>query len=195
MKRLKNELLAVSGLMLVAVFSLALLSQLSVPLAGDDSESEIKQGFAIAPVLLNLQGKNRALVGLGSYIINAQGGCNDCHTCPSYAPGHNPFLGEPKQFNAENYLAGGVQFGPFTSRNITPELANGLPEGLTLEQFMLVMHTGIDLDKVHPQISPLLQVMPWPVYGGMTDHDLRAIYEYLSAIPHAEPGVCSGPGE
>jgi hypothetical protein len=30
-------------------------------------------------------------------------------------------------------------------------------------------------------------VMPWPVYQSMTDHDLRAIYEYLKAIPHAEP--------
>jgi hypothetical protein len=28
--------------------------------------------------------------------------------------------------------------------------------------------------------------MPWPVYRNMTDHDLRAIVEYLSAIPHAE---------
>ena len=38
------------------------------------------------------------------------------------------------------------------------------------------------------QFGPLLQVMPWPAYANMTEHDLRAIYEYLSAIPHAEPG-------
>ena len=25
--------------------------------------------------------------------------------------------------------------------------------------------------------------MPWPVYGQMTDTDLRAIYEYLRSIP------------
>jgi hypothetical protein len=28
-----------------------------------------------------------------------------------------------------------------------------------------------------------LQVMPWPTFQNMTDHDLRAIYEYLSSIP------------
>jgi len=28
-----------------------------------------------------------------------------------------------------------------------------------------------------------LQIMPWPAYQSLTDHDLRAIYEYLSAIP------------
>ena len=34
-------------------------------------ESIVKQGLAIAPVDLNLRGKNRALVGLGSYLVNA----------------------------------------------------------------------------------------------------------------------------
>jgi len=138
-------------------------------------------------VPLNLRGKDRAKVGLGSYIVNA-GGCNDCHTMPSYLGGGNPFLGQPKIVNAEHYLAGGQQFGPFTSRNITPELANGLPAGLTLNQFKEVIRTGKDFDQLHPQISPLLQVMPWPTFQNMTDHDLEAIYEYLSAIPHAEPG-------
>ena len=42
----------------------------------NDDESKIKRGFEIAPVPLNLEGKNRALVGLGSYIVNAQAGCN-----------------------------------------------------------------------------------------------------------------------
>ena len=32
-----------------------------------DSDSRIEQGFEIAPVPLNLEGKNPALVGLGSY--------------------------------------------------------------------------------------------------------------------------------
>jgi len=43
----------------------------------NDDESKIKQGLAIAPVPLNLEGfgKNRALVGLGSYIVNAQVDC------------------------------------------------------------------------------------------------------------------------
>ena len=29
----------------------------------------------------------------------------------------------------------------------------------------------------------LLQIMPWPVHHNMTDHQIEAIYEYLSAIP------------
>ena len=67
------------------------------PLKGDDNDrdkreaDEIQIGFSISPVRLDLRDKDPELVGLGSYIVNAQGGCNDCHTCPSYAPGHNPF--------------------------------------------------------------------------------------------------------
>src|SRR5690242_8044534 len=46
----------------------------------DNDESKVQQGFEIAPVPLNLAGKNRALVGLGSYIVNAVGDCNGCHS-------------------------------------------------------------------------------------------------------------------
>lgn len=147
----------------------------------------VMQGYAIAPVPLNVAGKDQVLVGLGSYIVNAQGGCNDCHTNPPYAPGGDPFAGEPEKINAEHYLAGGVEFGPFRSRNLTPNLQTGRPANLTLEQFIETMRTGKDQKNRHPQISPLLQVMPWPVYGKMSDRDLRAVYEYLRAIPHADP--------
>ena len=99
------------------------------PIAGDE-ESLIKRGFEISPVPLNLKGRNRALVGLGSYIVNT-GGCNDCHTNPSYEPGGDPFLGEPERINVPCYLAGGQQFGPLTSRNLTTN-EDGLPGGITL---------------------------------------------------------------
>ena len=158
---------------------------------GGSDESKIQQGFAIAPVPLTLRGKNRSLVGMGSYIVNAVAGCSDCHTCPSYAPGHNPFAGGDGQTNATNYLAGGVPFGPFIhSRNITPD-ASGKPAGLTFDQFLHVLRTGEDPEEP----GDLLLVMPWPVFRNMTDRDIEAIYEYLRAIPHAEPGSCSGPGQ
>jgi hypothetical protein len=155
--------------------------------AVDNDPLEVSIGLRIAPVRLTYAPGNRGLVGLGSYIVNAQGGCNDCHTNPPYAAGHDPFRGESARINAAHYLAGGTQFGPFVSRNITPE-ANGRPAGLTFEQFLTVMRTGKDFDHLHPQIAPLLQVMPWPVYRNMRLHDLRAIYTYLTAIPHATPG-------
>ena len=140
--------------------------------------ARIIKGFQIAPVPLNLEGKNVALVGLGSYIVNAVGGCNDCHTSPPYAPGGNPFAGEPEIVNVAGYLAGGTPFGPFISRNLTPD-ENGLPAGLTFEQFRATLRTGVDQDDP----NRLLQVMPWPVYSKLSDRDLLAIYTYLRSIP------------
>lgn len=155
--------------------------------------SRIQAGADIAPVPLDMSGLNPALVREGSYIVNAQGGCNDCHTVPSYAPGGNPFVGQPEVVNAACYLAGGGIFGPFVSRNLTPR-ANGLPAGRTLEQFKAVMHEGTDF-RVPADTTPILQVMPWPVYGKMSDRELEAIYEYLRAIPmiNPRPAFCVPP--
>ena len=163
----------------------------------DNEESKIKRGFEIAPVQLNLKGRNRELVGLGSYIVNAVADCNGCHyrTFSDSSPftvGHNPYFGEPKQVDPAGYLAGGTPlFGPFIPRNLTPDKA-GVPEGgASYEEFHAIMRTGIDPDQAHPQFGPFLQVMPWPAFQDMTERDLRAIYEYLSAIPciEGDPGL------
>jgi hypothetical protein len=179
---------------------------------GDDRDFDdprIRRGFELAPVGLNLRGKDPDMIGLGSYLVNAVAGCNDCHTADpatEFAPGGNPFFGQPKIINQATYLGGGRNFGPLAphtpdivSRNLTPD-KTGRPEGgRTLAEFLHIMKTGEDLDHLHPNCSAsvtencfpkslpfdgnLLQIMPWWLFQGMTDHDLRAIYEYLSAIP------------
>ncbi|MDQ2978392.1 MAG: hypothetical protein M3R62_04170, partial [Acidobacteriota bacterium] len=146
----------------VAVLALAVVLTSSPRARAEDdddregNDSRIQQGFSIAPVPLNLRGKNRALVGLGSYLVNAVGGCNDCHTQPPYAPGGNPFMGQHKIINAAHYLGGGgTPFGPFfIPRNLTPD-KTGRPEGgNTFSQFRQIMTTGIDPDHAHPQFGP-----------------------------------------
>ena len=110
-------LLAVPVLLAVALSEV----QGQPPAAPDPETQRIIRGFNIAPVPLKLRGRNRQLLGLGSYIVNAQSACADCHSCPTYVAGHNPFQGGDGQLNAANYLAGGVPFGPeVTSANITP---------------------------------------------------------------------------
>ena len=161
--------------------------------AAQGGDSRIQRGFELAPVPLTMKGLNPALVGLGSYIVNAQGGCNDCHTVPSYAPGGDPFQGQPEVINGACYLAGGGVFGPFVSRNLTPR-ANGLPANRTLDQFFEIMRSGHDF-RDPADDTPILQVMPWPVYGKMSDRELAAVYEYLKAIPtiNPRPAFCVAP--
>lgn len=146
-------------------------------------KSTIARGFEVAPVPLDLRGKNRNLVGLGSYLVNVKGSCADCHSAPKYAPGGNPHLGEPKQINTATYLSGGMVFGPgIVSANLTPD-ENGLPFGHTYPEFANIMRTGT----AGHHHEGKLQVMPWPNYRNLTDLDLRAIYEYLRAIPSIAP--------
>jgi hypothetical protein len=176
---------------------------------GDDHESRIQRGLDIAPVPLNLAGKNRALVGLGSYLVNAVADCNGCHSAgppTEFAPGGNPYFDQPTVVNPATYLGGGRDFGALTaapgaphiiSRNLTPDKTGLAEGGHSFSEFLQIIRTGVDLDHVHPPCSTtvttncltppfdgnLLQIMPWPLHKNMTDHDLRAIYEYLSAIP------------
>jgi hypothetical protein len=214
----------------------------------NDEEQLVHIGYARAPVPLNLAGKNRDLVGLGSFIVNAQADCNGCHTAGgppnfNFANNGNPyFLNQPlgTKTDPTTYLAGGTPFGqavpssvsvggfpsgsipssyppngypidpatgfPYAgpviiSRNLTPD-KNGRPEGHTLTEFKEILRTGKDFDIIHPTCQsdtdpnialgicvppPVdgskLQVMPWPLFHNMTDHQIEAIYEYLSAIP------------
>jgi len=187
-----------------------------------NTDSAVQIGFEIAPVPLNLNGKDPALVGKGSYIVNTRL-CNNCHASPDltgptgiWAPDHNPFFGQPKIVNPNGYLGGGAQFhgvpgqgprgvGPLViyARNLTPgcdsaPCNNPLPEGgHTFPEFLTIMRTGHDSDNAHPAcpasgvvgcVAPpnaanLLQVMPWPQYGNMSDDDLLAVWTYLGAIP------------
>jgi hypothetical protein len=149
------------------------------------ADQRVLRGFQIAPVPLDLEGKDPLQVGAGSYIVNAQGGCNDCHTCPPCEAGHDPFEGGDGRTDATNYLAGGTPFGPtLASANLTPDPETGLPAGLTYREFLSLMRTGHDSDEP----GEVLQVMPWPVYRNMLDADLPAVYGYLRVIPHAESG-------
>lgn len=55
-----------------------------------------------------------------------------------------------------------------------------MPDGLTFDEFLHMIRTGEDDED---DGTPILQVMPWPVYSQMSDRDLLAVYTYLSAIP------------
>jgi hypothetical protein len=177
-------------------------------------QASIRRGFEIAPVPLNLQGKDRELVGLGSYLVNAVASCNDCHSggpAVEYAPGGNPYFkgNPPTVINQASYLGGGRNFGALVpgtpeivSRNLTPDRTGRPVGGRSLAEFELILRTGQDLDHLHPNCSvsvtthcfpaslpfngDLLQVMPWPIFQNFTRRDVRAIYEYLRAIPCIE---------
>jgi hypothetical protein len=209
--KLCNSLPAAAIVAALVVSGIALSPSLA---RGEDRKTEddnVRRGFEIAPVPLNLKGKDRHLVGLGSYLVNAVASCNDCHSASpavEFAPGGNPYFkgNPPTVINQSVYLAGGRNFGALVpgtpeivSRNLTPDRSGRPVGGRTLAEFEQILRTGQDLDHLHPNCSStvttncfpaalpfngdLLQIMPWPILQNLTRHDIGAIYEYLSAIP------------
>ena len=178
LERILKAAAAVSAAGIIAFAGMHLRS-LKVHADDQDTDQNLAAiGLRIAPVYLNMAGKDPTLVGLGSFIVNAQADCNGCHTSnpmgAEYGSSNNPYLLAP--FNhmpwkavAQYYLGGGQPFGPagagissgpyatgpgsgplVVSRNLTPD-HTGLPEGgHSLEQFLTIMRTGHDYDNLHP---------------------------------------------
>jgi hypothetical protein len=74
------------------IAAIAMATMLHVPTVRADEISQILRGYEIISEIfpkktkLNFAGKDWALVGLGSYLVNSTG-CNDCHTHPNYSNG------------------------------------------------------------------------------------------------------------
>ena len=152
--------------------------------AGSQQDSDYNLsaiGLLIAPDFINMQGKDPTLVGLGSFIVNAQADCNGCHgsdPANEFLPANNPYNlppNSPTVYNQATYLNGGQNFGPvglgvvkdptsplffapglgpnIITRNLTPDYTGNPEGGNDLGKFMDIMRTGHDYDKLHPNCS------------------------------------------
>jgi hypothetical protein len=162
---------AAAGRVAFVLVGIVSISQLA---PAQESEATLSQlGLAIAPVPLNLTGKDQSMVGLGSFFVNVIGDCNGCHTggaAPntSYAVGGNPYFSQTAKVDPTVYLSGGQDFGPvgtptgpgmyagpdIISRNLTPNYTGMAEGGRTLSQFLQEMQSGTDLDMLHPTCTP-----------------------------------------
>ena len=209
-----NNHMTYSGIRLLGFLALALPAA-AQPALDAETQAKILKGYQTAPVSLNMTGRDATLVGLGSYLVNNVGECNGCHSAgaqTAYLPGGVPAFGQKAKVNPLTYLGGGNDFGAFpdpegpfphiVSRNLTPDKTGKPVGGMSMDDFIKLIRTGVDIDKIHPTckgrpngkclpapfVGELLQIMPWPAYANMTDRDLSSIYEYLSAIPCLEGG-------
>ncbi len=154
----------------LAGIALAGMAVTAVLAQAQELEATLSQmGLAIAPVPLNLAGKDPTMVGLGSYFVNSIGDCNGCHTGGgppnfNYAPSGNPYFHQRQIVDPTVYLSGGQDFGTvgiptgaamyagphIIARNLTPD-KTGLPAGgRTLSDFLQIMTSGTDFDHLHP---------------------------------------------
>jgi hypothetical protein len=177
---MKRSLIVLASLCVAALVVRIVEAPLQGQGQGNGGSSEVQAGRGAVPpeITLNLAGKNPSRVYEGSYYVNGVSDCTGCHNGPETDESGAPIPLE------ERYLAGGQNFGPVFTRNLTPD-ANGLPAGLTFEQFVQVIRQGRDFKELPPIVGnpDTLIVMPWPAYRHGTDRFIRALYEYLKAVP------------
>lgn len=116
-------------------------------------------------------------IAYGKYLVTAAA-CSDCHT-PQTDKGERLM---------DLYMAGGFEFkmpgfGVVRSANITPDAANGI--GSWDEDFFVTRFKTYTDSTYTPHAvgqGEFQTVMPWTMYGGMAEEDLRAIYKYLNSL-------------
>jgi hypothetical protein len=147
--------------------------------------------MAISPVALGSVGTRdvttQALIGRGSYLVNAVGGCNDCHTNPDRDP-------TTLAINTTQFLTGGRVYAvppPLApifriSRSMSANLTGANNGALTvlggsLLLFDEILTTGLHVED--PVVTPLAWPMPWQHYRSLVGTDLGAIFAYLNTVP------------
>ena len=122
------------------------------------------------------------IIAYGKYMTTIAA-CTGCHTP------------ENKGFKIEDlYMAGGFEFqmpgGTVRSSNITPHMETGI--GTWSEQEFIDRFKMYDVPTDSLPSSDAKDfntVMPWKMYAGMKESDLKAIYTYLQTIAPIEHKV------
>lgn len=132
------------------------------------------------PVLRPVPDKSDA-VAYGEYLVTAAS-CFDCHTKFDDGKYIGPPGGGGRVFRFPN---GAV----LRSSNLTPQ-QTGIVH-LSKEDFVRLFKRYADPDFQVPVVTPdgFQSLMPWIMYGGMSEEDLGAIYEYLRSLPPYEHPV------
>jgi hypothetical protein len=116
-------------------------------------------------------------VAYGAYMTNASG-CMECHS---------PV--DKGQIIPDRAFAGGREFampggGIIRSANISNDPETGIGKW-SKSDFIARFKAYADSSYVPPSVAPgeFNTIMPWTLYGTMTEEDLGAIYTYLKTLP------------
>ncbi len=113
----------------------------------------------------------------GAYLVNAAG-CRECHTKME----NGKAVGEPFAGGFEFHFPGG---SVLRSANITPDQSTGIgawDRDTFIRKFRQFADSSYVPTAVDWKAGDMQTVMPWTMYGGMSEQDLGAIYDYLHAL-------------
>jgi mono/diheme cytochrome c family protein len=151
----------------------------------ENTPAESKSDFPFSLIINTLPKKGvpqprpdvKDIIATGKYLINAAN-CVECHSQ----------IDDKGQLIAGKEFGGGREFPlpegtTLRSSNITSDDNAGIG-GMTKDQFINMFRTRSDSTLINSMLNPgdLNTIMPWGMYGGMTDQDLGAIYAYLKTV-------------
>lgn len=116
-------------------------------------------------------------IAYGRYLVNAAA-CADCHT--KFENGS--FIGEKLAGGREMEMPGGM----LVTSNLTPH-ESGLKnwtEDMFVQRFKMYSSDRFIPEKLAPE--DFQTIMPWVMYSGMEESDLKAIYSYLQLLDPVE---------
>ncbi len=145
-----------------------------------DSEHDFPMNFIINTIPQKPTPQSKPdksdLLAYGAYMTNASG-CVECHT---------PV--DKGQIIPDLKFGGGRDFkfpdgSTVFSSNITPDKDTGIGSW-TEEIFIARFKSYVDSTYTNPSVAngEFNSVMPWTMYGQMTEEDLTAIYAYLKSV-------------
>jgi len=122
-------------------------------------------------------------VNYGKYLVNASS-CIECHTKI-----------DKGSLIAGTEFGGGREF-PFPdgaivrSGNISPDKKTGIGNW-NKETFLALFHAHSDSATLNTKLKPgdFNSIMPWTMYGKMTDEDLYAVFAYLMTVKPVQNSV------
>lgn len=141
--------------------------QLFIPL-----QAAIPPSLPSPDISKNVKPAKSNMVKYGEYLFK-MASCTDCHTPRvNGQPDMARFCGGGSSFKTETFTV--------RAANITPD-SSGI--GLWTEKMFLQKFKGNSTEEhVNRDPGKFNSIMPWSLFGGMKDDDLRAIYAYLRTV-------------
>jgi mono/diheme cytochrome c family protein len=118
--------------------------------------------------------RTEARLARGKYLVEGPAHCFHCHTEHNLDDPTFPILEAKK---GAGWAMPVPELNNISARNITPDRETGIG-AWTDDEIARAIREGVRRDG-----SALFPIMPYPVYAGMDDEDVKAIVVYLRSIP------------
>ena len=131
----------------------------------------------VGPAPAFISSTDEHFIARGRYLAENVTGCISCHSKRDAEIFAGPVVAGTEGMGGQGWPLADGNLGFLTAGNVTPAGVSGWTDG----ELLHAVTAG-----VHRDGYALFPVMPYPVYGKMTESDAKAIVSYLRTLPAVE---------